>query len=238
MTDRPDNGAHFKTCLLTASAVGLIAGSVLGGLAGSPAQAQSADMARQCEALRGFKADGVEITSAAIVPLVPARTIRLAERGPDDFIEAAFPAHCRVEGTINRRIGADGKEYGIGFALALPGDWNGRLLFQGGGGFNGSIANPYGMNVAGDAPALTRGFAVVATDSGHKGTTFDVEFLRDQQAAADFAFNAVPTVTLLAKRLVAAHYGRAPHHSYSVGCSTGGREGMVAAQRYPELSTG
>lgn len=222
---------------LRSDRAGLLA---LGGLSllATMANAREAGKAQRCETLRGFKAAGVEITGARLVPPVPPRSIALPERGPDDFIESAFPAHCRVEGTINRRIGADSKEYSIGFALALPAGWNGRLLFQGGGGFNGTVSEPRGLNAAGDMPALARGFAVVSTDSGHKGATFDVDFLRDQQAAVDFAFNAVPTVTLLAKRLVAAHYGRAPHHSYSVGCSTGGREGMLTAQRYPALFDG
>jgi feruloyl esterase len=238
MTHRARARASLGTCLLAASTLGLVAGGLLGGLAGAPARAQAADAARACAALQGFEADGVAITGAKIVEPIPPRTIRLVERGPEDVIEAAFPQHCRVEGTINRRTGADGKDYAIGFALALPGEWNGRLLFQGGGGFNGTVREPWGMNVAGDAPALTRGFAVVSTDSGHKGETFDVAFMRDQQASVDFAFNALHAVTLLAKQLVAAHYGRAPHHSYGVGCSTGGREGMVAAQRYPELFDG
>src|SRR5690349_13511049 len=53
-------------------------------------------------------------------------------------------AHCRVDGVIDRRTGVDGKEYGIGFALALPDQWNGRFLFQGGGGLNGNVAPPLG----------------------------------------------------------------------------------------------
>jgi hypothetical protein len=78
-----------------------------------------------------------------------------------------------------------------------------------------------------DDPALAHGWAIIATDSGHKGVPFDTAFMRDQQAGLDFAFNAVPTVTRLGKELVAEFYGRAPDHSYSFGCSTGGREGMI-----------
>jgi len=73
-----------------------------------------------------------------------------------------MPAYCRVGATLDRRTGADGKSYGIGFALALPAEWNGRFLFQGGGGLNGSVAPPLGRTGQGDA-ALTRGFAVVTT---------------------------------------------------------------------------
>ena len=63
--------------------------------------------------------------------------------------------------------GADGKDYAIGFALALPDDWNGRFLLQGGGGLNGSVRPPTGPVATGDRPALARGFAVLSHDSGH-----------------------------------------------------------------------
>ena len=117
-------------------------------------------------------------------------------------------------------------------------NWEGRLVFQGGSAFNGSIAQPFGNSVNPRDPALARGFAVISSDSGHKGESFDTTFMRDQQAALDFAFNALPTVTRLGKELVTIYFGRAPHHTYSVGCSTGGREGMLAAQRYPSLFDG
>lgn len=141
--------------------------------------------------------------------------------------------HCRIEGIIAPRMGADGKPYGMKFALALPDQWNGRFLFQGGGGLNGTVREPLGATAAGDAPALSRGFAIVSTDSGHEGAVFDGSFFADQQAALDFLYNAVDRVTVAAKAIVTAHYGRAPNRSYFAGCSTGGREGMILSQRYP-----
>lgn len=148
-----------------------------------------------------------------------------------------LPAYCRLDATLDRRIGADGVEYGIGFALALPADWNGRLLFQGGGGLNGSVAPPLGRTGAGDA-ALARGFAVVTTDTGHKGAVFDATFMREQQASLDFAYQAVGRVAVLAKQILARHYGRPAGRAYFMGCSTGGREGMLMAQRYPTYMDG
>lgn len=142
-------------------------------------------------------------------------------------------AHCRVDGIIDRRTGVGGKEYGIGFALALPDQWNGRFLFQGGGGLNGNLGNPLGGQAAGDRPGLARGFAVVTTDSGHKGAVFDGSFFADQQAALDFYYLAIGRVAALAKSLVATFYGRPAEHSYYDGCSTGGREAMTMTQRYP-----
>src|SRR5262245_7505449 len=81
-----------------------------------------------------------------------------------------LPAFCRLDGVLDARRGADGASYGIGFALSLPADWNGRFLQQGGGGLNGSVRSPLGGQAAGATPALARGFAVVTTDTGHTGT--------------------------------------------------------------------
>lgn len=234
MSDR--SGTCLTACLLAASTLGLAGGGLLG-FAAEPARAQVSDTARRCEALQGFEADGLEITSARLVPAAAPGTVRRNAFTEDTF-DFAFPEHCRIEGVINRRQGAGGVEYGIGFALTLPTDWQGRLLFQGGGGFNGSIREPYGPTPNPQDAALAHGFAVVSTDGGHKGSSFDVAFMADQQAALDFVFNALPTVTLTAKAIATAYYDEAPHHTYSVGCSTGGREGMLAAQRYPLLFDG
>jgi feruloyl esterase len=199
-----------------------------------PAQAQTSDASERCRAITGLHRTAVEITSALLVAAAPPGTVRYNENFPVT-IPVALPAHCRIEGVINRRKGAGGVEYGIGFVLNLPDNWNGRFMFQGGGAYNGSIGEPRGF---GDDPALAHGWAIIATDSGHKGAPFDTTFMRDQQAGLDFAFNAVPTVTRLGKELVTEFYGRAPDHSYSFGCSTGGREGMIGAGRYPDLFDG
>jgi feruloyl esterase len=150
----------------------------------------------------------------------------------------ALPAHCKVEGVINDRTGKGGKRYGIGFAIALPDAWNGRFLLMGGGGLNGSVAAPIGPVAAGDTPALARGFAVLSHDSGHKGAVFDDSFMADQRALLDFAETSVRTVTELGKTVVTRYYDKPIAHSYMTGCSTGGREGMLASQRYPELFDG
>jgi hypothetical protein len=150
---------------------------------------------------------------------------------------ATMPAYCRLDATLDRRTGADGKPYGIGFALALPADWNGRFLFQGGGGLNGTVSAPLGRIGDRDA-ALLRGFAVVSTDTGHTGAAFDASFMRDQQASLDFAYQAVGRISVLAREILAEYYGTPPAHSYFMGCSTGGREGMLMTQRYPTYFDG
>ena len=152
-------------------------------------------------------------------------------------LAVSLPAYCRLNATLDRRTGADGRSYGIGFALALPAEWNGRFLFQGGGGLNGTVAPPLGRTGRGDA-ALARGFAVVTTDTGHRGEVFDASFMAEQQASLDFAYQAVGRVAVLAKQILAQHYGKPAAHAYFMGCSTGGREGMLMAQRYPTYFDG
>jgi feruloyl esterase len=203
------------------------------GLIGTAAQA-----APDCAAMAklALADERLEITSAQRVPAAPPGTVRANAFSPP--IAAPIPAYCKVSGVINRRTGVGGKEYGLGFELALPDGWNGRFLFQGGGGLNGTINPPLGASAAGDRPALARGFAVVSTDSGHKGAVFDFSFMADQQAALDFAHNSLGTVTRVAKKLVTAYYGKPAAHAYMVGCSTGGREAMLAAERYPDLFDG
>ena len=182
-----------------------------------------AHAANACGKLTKFSMPGhdVRISAAKDLPASPPG------------VSPAVPAHCRVDGVIDERTGRDGKPYGIGFAVALPAQWNGRFLFQGGGGLNGSVQPPLGGAYTGGKSALARGFAVASTDSGHQGAGFDASFFRDQQAALNFLYQAVAEVTVVAKSLVARHYGRPQQHAYFVGCSTGGREAMIMSQRFP-----
>ena len=76
------------------------------------------------------------------------------------------------------------------------------------------------------------GFAVVSTDSGHQGAVFDTSFMKDQEAAINFASASVGKVTIAAKAIIASYYGQPVKRSYFAGCSTGGREGMLASSRH------
>jgi Tannase and feruloyl esterase len=214
-----------------------------------PARAQSAGQTsgataagispvQRCAELLNLKISGtnVQITKAEEVPSAPPNTVR-AGFGPET-VPVAIPGYCRADGAIDPRTGLDGKPYAIGFAIALPDNWNGRFLFQGGGGLNGSVGMPLGAQAAGDAPALARGFAVVSTDTGHKSTGFDAAFMQDQLASLDFAYVAIGRVTVLAKEIISQYYGQPAKHSYYDGCSTGGREGMTMSQRYPTYFDG
>lgn len=194
--------------------------------------AQSRD---SCTALMDIKVAGVEINKAAHVEAGTTETIPWNQTRT-----APLPAYCRVEGMINRRTGVGGEEFGITFALAMPDKWNGDFLMQGGGGSNGIVLPPLGLNAAGDTPGLIRGFAVASTDTGHKShhSGFDFAFMRDQQAYLDFAYLANADLATLAKQLIAQHYGKPAAFSYFSGCSTGGREGMILSQRYPAIFNG
>ena len=193
----------------------------------------------KCADLVNLKIAGtdVQITKTEAVPTTPANTLRTPSLTPT-FISVAIPPYCRVEGVIDPRTGFEGKPYAIGFEIALPDNWNGRFLFQGGGGLNGNIIPPLGMPGAGDNPALARGFAVVSTDTGHKGAVFDASFMKDQVASLDFAYIAVGRVAVVSKEILAQYYGQPAKHSYFGGCSTGGREGMLMSQRYPAYFDG
>ena len=194
--------------------------------------------AGSCADLGRMRIDAVEITKAS---LITAGTT-LPPSLPGAPTIGPLPAHCQVEGVINRRKGADGEEFGIRFALALPepAAWNGDFMMQGGGGGNGVVAYPTGASYSGDKPALDRGFAVASTDTGHKAKTgpFDFSFMRDQQAFLDFAFLANAEVARVAKQIIAQYYAKPAAYSYFVGCSTGGREGMILSQRYPTIFNG
>jgi pimeloyl-ACP methyl ester carboxylesterase len=199
-------------------------------LAALAARAQSQEAA--CSALAGWTggARDLQISEARFYA---DRSVR----GPGG--NQTLPPHCHVAGSFEHRTGVNGVEYAIGFAINLPEDWNGRFLFQGGGGLNGAVREPIGATAAGTRSALARGFAVVSTDSGHTGGGFDASFMADQQALLNFQFEAnAKTTTEVARPMVEAYYGSAPHHSYFVGCSTGGREGMIMAERFPQLFDG
>jgi feruloyl esterase len=159
-----------------------------------------------------------------------------------------MPAHCLVTGVVHPRTGLNGQAFGDGFELRLPDDWNGKFLFQGGGGMDGVVGEALGAITTAGAtapPALLRGYAVVSTDSGHRGSDAapggagaDASFALDQQARIDYFYASIGDVSEAARALIAARYGRAPEHAYFMGCSNGGRSAMIAAQRFPLLFDG
>lgn len=198
--------------------------------------AATAQNSEHCNKLSELKIDGLEITKTEAHPSGTKISLPyMGSIGP-------LPAHCRVDGIMHRRKNAVGEEYGIGFSLALPepSQWNGDFMMQGGGGSNGVVSYPLGASFAGEQAALVRGFVVASTDTGHKSKTggFDFDFMKDQQAYLDFAYQANAEVAELAKTVIAQYYAKPATYSYFVGCSTGGREGMILSQRFPSVFNG
>jgi len=109
----------------------------------------------------------------------------------------------------------------------LPLDWNGRLLEVGNGGWAGSI------NYGGMSTALAAGFATASTDTGHTGGSPSFAIERPE-AVIDYGYRAVHEMTVKVKALISSYYGRPAQYSYWDGCSTGGKQGLTSAQRYPE----
>ena len=106
-------------------------------------------------------------------------------------------------------------------------DWNGKFQAVGNGGWAGVISYPA------MASAVREGYATASTDTGHKGG--DATFAPGHsEKIVDFSYRAVHSMTVTAKALIKAYYGRSPVLSYWNGCSTGGRQGLMSAQRYPE----
>jgi feruloyl esterase len=132
--------------------------------------------------------------------------------------------YCRV--SITLRPTADSE---IKSEVWLPAAsvWNGKLLMEGGGGLVGSI------NTAGMTNAIREGYASASTDTGHTGSSGRFA-LGHPDKITDFAYRAVHETAVEAKALIEAYYGRSPRLFYWEGCSTGGRQGLMAAQRYPE----
>ena len=106
-------------------------------------------------------------------------------------------------------------------------DWNGKFEEVGNGGFNGNIVYPA------MAAALQEGYATASTDGGHKGGSASFA-LGHPEKIVDFGYRGIHETALKAKSLIGAYYGRSPRLSYWNGCSTGGRQGLKEAQRFPE----
>lgn len=190
-----------------------------------------------CKDLMHFRMEGYDVTINKAAT-IPEGKMKAGRFGPPAY-DGIITEYCRVDGEIDKRIGYEGKPYAIGFAIALPGNWNGRFMFQGGGGLNGNVADPIG-NQGGGPPALARGFAVITSDTGHKsgGIPFNSAFMKDQEALMNFLYKAIGKVTIVGKEIVEKYYSKPIDYSYYVGCSTGGREAMIMSQRYPEYYDG
>lgn len=177
----------------------------------------------------------------------PSTEIIAAKVVSNDPAGNATTKHCEILGKMNERIGFNSQSYGIRFHLRLPLDWNGGFYFRGGGGTNGNLGDALGFlpNRRPRVTALSLGYAVVSQDGGHDNTINNDPSLNgtqtfgfDPQARLDYGYNSYDQVTQTAKVLITAFYGEPPRRSYYVGCSEGGREGMMMSQRFPSYYDG
>jgi feruloyl esterase len=136
---------------------------------------------------------------------------------------AVLPEHCRVTAVLT-----PSSDSRIAMQVWLPSkEWNGKFQAVGNGGWAGSIS--FGAM----ASAVQEGYATASNDTGHVGG--NALFAIDHpEKLVDFAHRAVHEMTVKAKAVLNAYYGQPPRLSYWNGCSTGGRQGLMAAQRYPE----
>jgi hypothetical protein len=121
----------------------------------------------------------------------------------------------------------------IRFEVNLPAAWNRRFYMHGNGGFAGETPE-FGARPRYRALALKHGFTTATTNTGHDATAEPLAtFAANYQKRVDYAFRAVHLTASEAKRIAAAYYRRPVRFSYWDGCSTGGRQGLMSAQRYP-----
>jgi feruloyl esterase len=184
-------------------------GLSIAGLCAATAAAQDRHVTKSsrsdCAALAATAFADVRITQAVAVaaPAAPRAAIRVA--------------HCKVSGVI-------GKE--TRFELLLADDWNGRFFMGGAGGFAGAVENMARSSV-------NSGYATVGTDAGHNANGLTAGWaLNNPERLADYGYRAVHRTAEVAKQIIRAYYGSAPDKSYFFGCSNGGREALMEAQRF------
>jgi feruloyl esterase len=135
--------------------------------------------------------------------------------------EAAPAPHCKVAGVIGPEIH---------FELLLPDEWNGKFVMGGGGGFVGLVINTSLL-----LGSLQAGYASVGTDTGHKGHPIDASWaLNNMERIVNFGHQAVHRTAVTAKALTRAYYQKDISRNYFFGCSRGGGQALMEAQRYPE----
>jgi feruloyl esterase len=184
--------------------------------------AAPAAVATTCEKLASLAFPKAKIDSAQTV--IAGAFVQPGGRGnatSNPF--SNLPAFCRVTATLTPSRDSD-----IKTEIWLPAaGWNGKFLAVGNGGWAGAI--PYPALAAG----LRAGYATAGTDTGHTGNNADFA-LGHPEKVIDLAYRSIHEMTVHAKKVVSAHYSNPPRYSYYNGCSQGGRQGLAAAQKYPD----
>jgi hypothetical protein len=182
-----------------------LAAILCGGMLSIALSAQNAPRHRDCGGLTSLTLPDIKIGEAVAVPAATSGAIRAA--------------HCRVTGVIGTEIR---------FALLLPDTWNGNFMMGGGPGFVGILDNQASATV-------NAGYATVGTDTGHQGVPLHAGWaLNNLERQVNFGYLAVHRTAETAKAIVRHYYGTPAKRSYFSGCSNGGRQGLMEAQRFPD----
>jgi hypothetical protein len=174
-----------------------------------------------CENLAHLNLPHVTITSADLIAAGPF----VGYNGFGKVPAVTLPARCVVKGTSRPTSDSE-----INFEVWLPAEnWNGKYQQAGNGGWAGAIPTQA------FADPLRRGYATAATDDGHKGALTGATWaIGHPEKLIDFGYRAVHETGTQARAIIHAYYGKDPSRAYFVGCSDGGREALMEAQRYPE----
>src|SRR3954469_22017317 len=183
-----------------------------------------------CESLKSLSLPNATIRAAEMVaagpftPPAPAAAPAAGRggRGAPPAPPQILPAHCRINAIL--RPSPDSE---IEMEAWPPDNWTGKFQFVGGGGWAGIISFPAMVT------ALQEGYATASTDTGHKGGNA-LFAINHPEKVVDFAYRAVHETTVQTKALITKFYDRPARLSYWNGCSTGGRQGLMEAQKYPE----
>jgi feruloyl esterase len=188
--------------------------------ASGSAAASSATTSAGCEALAALALPQAKITKAQFVAAGALSIPNASGRGAGMY--AQLPALCRIAAVLTPSADSH-----IQMEIWLPAEnWNGKFLAVGNGGWAGTIS------FDAMATGLRRGYATASNDTGHSDP--GAQFALSNDKLIDFAYRAMHEMTVHSKTIVGTYYRRPPQLSYYQGCSTGGRQGMMAAQRYPE----
>jgi feruloyl esterase len=169
------------------------------------AAAAAQDGRPDCARLATLKLPDTRIADATAIPSATTGAVRVP--------------HCRVSGVVGSEIR---------FTLLLPDEWNRKFFMGGGGGFVGTVQNSA-------APTVNAGYASVGTDTGHSGAGTDASWAyRNLERQLNFGYLAVHRTAEAAKAIIAHYYGAPPTRSYFSGCSRGGGQAFMEAQRFPD----
>jgi Tannase and feruloyl esterase len=176
-----------------------------------------------CESLSKLPLDHTTVTQAELVGAGAFKAPGPAANAQNASRFAQLPSFCRVAATVKPTADSD-----IKIEVWLPASgWNGKLEAVGNGGWAGTISYPA------MAQALARGYATTSTDTGHSTPGGDFAF-GHREKLIDYAHRSEHEMTVKAKAIINAFYGSSPARSYFNGCSTGGRQALTEASRYPD----